>query len=426
VIQQSKLSHPMKMHQNYSRLVALAAESHSRGRDPFLAKERDIALARLYSYAFRRHVIGAFHATRQELGGIELSDARAEDRLAALQVARVQDSLADLANRSMDAIENDGRALISSFHFYATHVARVKSALDEVCALTRHTALQTICDRFTSQMEAITGCNGLSITRDKEAPAQGSFVVPNLGITIVPLVYGDHHSWNLAWLDGERSDVPCHLHREGVEIHLGYSPLHGHTILGNSKAEVKEGYAMPIPPGTRHGYSNIGTLTHHLPFIFGSSSLGGWGVFLDVEARPTEAKDLADVPVTAQELNGTVFLEREIGRVAAEATTHQRVILPASRTGRGGAGGIELSIARVADDPLVLASPVFRVISVVRGHGCLSLAGEQIEIGPHDHFGIPAGLPATLARVSLPDGEPLVLLGAVLDPVEKKSEASVA
>ena len=47
----------MKMHQNYSRLVSLAAESHSRGRDPFLANERDIALARLYSYAFRRHVI---------------------------------------------------------------------------------------------------------------------------------------------------------------------------------------------------------------------------------------------------------------------------------------------------------------------------------------------------------------------------------
>ena len=290
------------MHQNYSRLVALAAESHSRGRDPFLATERDIALARLYSYAFRRHVIGAFHATRQKLGGIEFSNLRVEDRLAALQVAR------------------------------ATHVARVKTALDEACALTRHTALQTICDRFASQMEAITSCNGLSITRDKEAPAQGSFVVPNLGITIVPLVYGDHHSWNLAWLDGERSDVPCHLHREGVEIHLGYSPLHGHTILGNSKAEVKEGYAMPIPPGTRHGYSNIGTLTHHLPFIFGSSSLGGWGVFLDVEARPTEAKDLADVPVTAQELNGTVFLEREIGRAAAEATSAAR---PRIRRGRG-------------------------------------------------------------------------------------------
>jgi len=405
----------MKMHQNYSRLVSLAAESHSRGRDPFLAKERDIALARLYSYAFRRHVIGAFHATRQELGGIEFSNSRVEDRLAALQVARVQDSLADLANRSMDAVENDGRALISSFHFYATHVARVKVALDEACALTRHTGLQTICDRFASQMEAITSCNGLSITRDKEAPAQGSFVVPNLGITIVPLVYGDHHSWNLAWLDGERSDVPCHLHREGVEIHLGYSPLHGHTILGNSKAEVKEGYAMPIPPGTRHGYSNIGTLTHHLPFIFGSSLLGGWGVFLDVEARPTEAKDLADVPVTAQELNGTVFLEREIRRATAEATTHQRVILPASKTGRGGAGGIELSIARVADDPLVLESPSFRAFSVVRGCGRLQLAGEEIEIAPHDHFGIPAGLAATILWSDAPGSDPLVLLEAGLE-----------
>ena len=415
MIQESKLSHSMKMHQNYSRLVSLAAESHSRGRDPFLANERDIALARLYSYAFRRHVIGAFHATRQELGNIELSDARADDRLAALQVARVQDSLADLANRSMDAIENDGRALISSFHFYATHVARVKTALDEACALTRHTGLQTICDRFASQMEAITSCNGLSITRDREAPAQGSFVVPNLGITIVPLVYGDHHSWNLAWLDGERSDVPCHLHREGVEIHLGYSPLHGHTILGNSKAEVKEGYAMPIPPGTRHGYSNIGTLTHHLPFIFGSSSLGGWGVFLDVEARPTEAKDLADAPVTAQELNGTVFLEREIERAAAEATTHQRVILPASKTGRGGAGGIELSIARVADDPLVLESPSFRAFSVVRGCGRLLLAGEEIEIAPHDHFGIPAGLAATILWSTAPESDPLVLLEAGLE-----------
>jgi hypothetical protein len=122
----------------------------------------------------------------------------------------------------------------------------------------------------------------------------------------------------------------------------------------------------------------------------------------------------------AQEFNGTVFLKREIGRAAAEATTHQRVILPASRTGRGGAGGIELSIARVADDPLVLASPVFRAISVVRGHGCLSLAGEQIEIGPHDHFGIPAGLQATLKGSGASSREPFVFLDAILqaDPSE--------
>jgi hypothetical protein len=57
----------LRTHANYERLVALAAESHARGRDPFAAAPRDIALARLYCHAFRRHVIGAFHATRREL-----------------------------------------------------------------------------------------------------------------------------------------------------------------------------------------------------------------------------------------------------------------------------------------------------------------------------------------------------------------------
>ena len=415
MIKETNPPNSMKIHPNYSRLLALAVESHSRGRYPFLATERDIALARLYSYAFRRHVIGAFHATRQELSTIEFGATQADHRLALLQIMRAQETLTDLANRSMDAIENDRRALISTFHFYAIHVARVGEALDEACALTNHTGLQTIRDRFASQIEAITSCNGLSITRDTGAPVQGSFVVPSLGIAIVPLVYGDHHSWNLAWLDGVRSDVPCHVHREGVEIHLGYSPLQGHTILGDVKAEVIEGYAMPIPPGTRHGYSNIGPLTHHVPFIFGSASLGGWGVFLDVDARPTQPQDLGNLPVTAPELNGTIFLEREIEKAAQEPTTHRRAIIPAALTARNGAHGIELSVARVADDPLVLESPSFRAVSVVRGRGHLQLAGEEIEIAPHDHFGIPAGLAATLTQSTAPNGEPLVLLDALLE-----------
>jgi mannose-6-phosphate isomerase-like protein (cupin superfamily) len=227
----------------------------------------------------------------------------------------------------------------------------------------------------------------------------------------VPLVYGDHHSWNLAWLDGAKSDVPCHVHREGVEIHLGYGPLHGHTILGDVKAEVTEGYAMPIPPGTRHGYVNIGSLTHHVPFIFGSLTLGGWGVFLDVDARPTEAGDLKALTVTAAELNGTVFLEREIAAAAAARATLRRTLIPADRTRRDGTGGLELSLAAVMGEPLVLEAERFRAVSVVRGRGTLALGGEEAAIAPHDHFGIPADLPATItARGS----EPLVLLDATL------------
>jgi mannose-6-phosphate isomerase-like protein (cupin superfamily) len=404
----------LRMHRNYERLVSLATECEKRGRDPFLANERDIALARLYSHAFRRHVIGAFHATRQEIGAVHF-DRGQKNPTAAMQIARAMDVLTDLANRSMDPVGRDVRALVSTFNFYAGNIRHVVSALHEACRLTGHAGLQLICDRFVAHMEEITSCNGISLTRDTSAPLQGSFVVPNLGITIVPLVYGDQISWNLAWLDGQRSDVPCHLHREGIEIHLGYSPLHGYTILGNAKAEVTEGYAMPIPPGTRHGYTNIGNQTHHVPFIFGSPSLGGWGVFLDVEPTPSDAQDMADSVVVAQELNGTVFLEREIERAASEAVTHRRAIIPAARTDRNGAGGIELSLARVANDPLVLESSSFRAVSVVRGQGRILLAGEEVEIGPRDHFGIPAGLKATVECSTASGGEPLVFLDAILE-----------
>ena len=396
-------------HSSFERLAALAAESHARGRDPFAAVPRDIALARLYCHAFRRHVIGAFHATRLALLDIPVGDP------AAAHVARAAESLADLANRSMDPVERDVRALLSSFHFYATHVSRTVESLTRACAAAaapHRPALDIVRDRFVAHMEAITATNGLVLTQDTSAPAQASFQVPNLGITIVPLVYGDHHSWNLAWLDGPRSDVPCHLHRAGVEIHLGYGPLHGHAILGDAKAEVTEGYAMPIPPGTRHGYVNVGDRTHHVPFVFGSLDLGGWGVFLDVDARPTDATDLAAVPVTDPRMNGTVLLEHEIAAAAAAGATSRRTLIPAERTDRDGNGGIALSIASVAGQPLALVAERFHAVSVVRGQGTLAIAGAQASVAAHDHFGIPGGLTATISRQG---DEPLVLLDASIE-----------
>ena len=220
----------LRGHDSYRRLVALAAEGHARGRDPFLASEPDVALARLYCHAFRRHVIGAFHATRRALAACPGVTGPAAEG-----VARADESLADLANRSMDPVGDDARALLSTFHHYATHVERVVAALATACDRSGDGALALVQERFVAEMEAITTGNGIAVVRDDHVPVQGSFVVPNLGITIVPLVYGDHHSWNLAWLDGPRSDVPCHRHRDGVEIHLGFAPLHGHTILGDAQ-----------------------------------------------------------------------------------------------------------------------------------------------------------------------------------------------
>ncbi|MBI3850410.1 MAG: hypothetical protein HY298_08990 [Verrucomicrobia bacterium] len=401
------------MHPNYERLADLTCDSHVRGRAPSGINDRDIALARLYSHAFRGQVIGAFHATRRALERIPPND-----RLAAAHLLRADELLADLANRSMDTVGNDVRALISTFHHYCTHVARTVDALDTACELERNAGLRRIRDLFVGHMEAITAGNSLRLTRDTEAPEQGSFVVPNLGITIVPLVYGDHHSWNLAWLDGARSDVPYHLHREGVEIHLGYSPIHGYTVLGDYKAELTEGYAMPIPPNTRHGYTNIGSQTHHVPFIFGSLTCGGWGVFLDVEPQPCELDQLEIAPLLSHKLNGTVHLEREIAKVVDRYSSVRYPIIPAERTDRDGVGGLELSIARVTARGIELRPDRFCAVSVVRGRGILVMANEQIEIAAHAHFGIPAGLTATITEVGT---EPLVLLDAILRPADRRS-----
>lgn len=108
------------------------------------------------------------------------------------------------------------------------------------------TEIVTIGRQFSEIMMQVMTSNGIHLTQDTSAPEQASFVVPNLGITIVPLVYGDHHSWNLAYLSGETRNVPTHRHRAGVEIHLGYGPLQGETILGDYCAEVTEGYGPPV------------------------------------------------------------------------------------------------------------------------------------------------------------------------------------
>jgi hypothetical protein len=396
----------LRMHANYERLADLTCASHERGRASSGISDRDITLARLYSHALRIHVIGAFHATRTALRNVLVSNP-----LAQVQLLRADELLADLANRAMDSVGHDVRALISTFHHYCTHVARTVDALDGACAVAPSSELARVRDRFVAHMEAITAGNGIHLTQDTGAPEQGSFVVPSLGITIVPLVYGDHHSWNLAWLDGERSDVPYHLHREGVEIHLGYNPLHGYTVLGDAKAELTEAYAMPIPPDTRHGYTNIGSRTHHVPFIFGSLTCGGWGVFLDVEPQPKELDQLKTVPVLSHSLNGTVLLEREIEKAAQKFACVRYAIIPAEATDRDGTGGLELSIARVTSHGLELRPDRFCAVSVVHGHGIVRMAGEERTFSPHDHFGIPADVAATIHQA---ESEPLVLLDAML------------
>ncbi|MEO6434550.1 MAG: hypothetical protein ABIP55_02160 [Tepidisphaeraceae bacterium] len=395
-----------RLHPYYAALVAKAAWCHEKGRTSEGVEADDIARARLYSYAFRLHTIGAFHAT-----GVAVAARPPANALSAAHRARALETLQDLADQGMDPVPDDFRALLSTFYRYHRGVERVERALRADSEASGDGALADIAENFGRSMAEITGCNGIHLTRDTHSPRQASFVVPALGITIVPLVYGEHHSWNLAYLGGARSDVPYHRHHNGVEIHLGYSPIAGYVVLGDSAAKVTEGYAMPIPPNTRHGYTNDSEMSHHIPFIFGSLKHGGWGVFLDVESQLADLADLTVVQRDRASFNQMIHLEREIAAAARTGTARRWTLIPATVTDRDNSGGLELSITRVTPRPFRLAADTFLAASIVRGSGTLAIAGVERDVETHDHFCVPAGLAPTLIQRG---NDPFVVLDAAI------------
>ena len=396
----------LQMHPAYEALVEKARLSHEKNRSPEGIGEDDICLARLYCYAFRLHTIGTFHAT-----GEAVQAAQSAPALATAYRTRAVEALRDLADQAMEPVPEDFRAVISTLYRYHQNVLRAVDSLERDSGDSGDQQIARIGQRFRQIVEQITTGNGIHVTRDLEAPEQASFVVPNLGIVIVPLVYGDYHSWNLAYLAGEQRNVPTHLHHHGVEIHLGFNPTHGMTVLGEHRSAVDEGYAMPIPPETAHGWVNTGDQVHHVPFIFGSLKHGGWGVFLDVEPVTRPVEELALIDRGSAPFNQMVYLERDIARAERMSGSWRSTLIPYTVTNRRGSGGLELNLARVNPAGFRFPADGFRIVSVVRGQGAVSIEGVEREVCVHDHFGVPAGMEAVMEQRGT---EPLVVLDALI------------
>jgi len=393
------------VHTNYLTVRQAAEEIHRNQRSPEGISDNISLLARLYVHGFRGEVIGAFHATAEALEQMSGSG------IANAEIQSAVEQLRALGALSRDPVPRDGRAVSGIFYTYDQALSRVLATLDQLSRTSRDFELRAIRLRFVRAIERITARSGIAITRDDEIPEQASFIVPSLGITIVPLVYGDQHSWNTAFLSAKNIDVPRHLHRQGIEIHLGIGAVHGESCLAGYRAKVSEGYAMPIPPGAAHGFINRARHEHRLPFIFGSRRLGGWGIIPDVEPQPINPKELALVDIRAKEMNGTVLLNREIQAAANETGTLRRTLIPPDKTFAPEAGGISLSIARVAKGEMTYQPERFQIVSVARGRGKVAIGPAEAELAPHAHFGIPAGARATITATGR---EPLVLLDAIL------------
>jgi hypothetical protein len=404
----------MKMHvsESYAQLMDKARWSLDHGRNVLHILRSDIDSARLFSYGYRSQAIGAFHATRIAIESYENggTSPKVSDYL-----NQVRSLLDQLEAKAGDKVPCDFRALISTLYYYDQWVKQVAEALEKTGAGGTNRQLGNILEHFLENVAPVFSGNGIYIARDVTLPQQGAFVVPNLGISIVPLIYGDHHSWNAAFLSADPSGVSVHRHKKGAEIHLGLSPVKGRTILGSGFAEVSEGYAMPIPPMTNHGFQNDSGHDHVLPFIFGSLLMTGWGVFFDVEPY-AGGEEREQYRLESPAMNHSVFLERAIHRMAAGTGAAREVLIPAERAGSPEIGGLELAVNRAANEGSELAADRYRIVSVQSGRGRIRMGGAEVEVRQHDHFGVPAGLNCSL----VPAGDsPLICLDAMILPIRK-------
>ena len=106
-----------------------------------------------------------------------------------------------------------------------------------------------------------------------------------------------------------------------------------------------------------------------------------------------------------------VYLERELDRLSTPGETTRQVLIAHTVTDRDGTGGLELAASRVGPERLVFHDIRYRIVSIARGSGRVRIAGFERAVEQHDHFGIPAGMPAEL----IPAGDtPLVVLDTTI------------
>jgi hypothetical protein len=397
----------------YRQVLDGIAWSQAHGYGVFHLTDDDIALGRLFAYGFRTQTVGAFRAARMLL-----------DRLAAPTAAttRAVAALRGLEELSLVPVPTDFRAVVATVAAYDRGARQAVAALDDHLAAGHDDGVATIRDRFVANLCRVTSGDGIWTASDLDTPEQGVFKVPGITVVIVPLVYGDFHSWNTALCVAGSIGQTTHRHQQGVEIHLGFQPLHGRTLLGDHATTLREGYAMPIPTLVDHGYDNLSDEDHLLPLVFGSLRLGGWGIFADVEPRLRPFEAFAETPLEAPAMNGSVYIDRAIAAATGWSGTRRDVLIPAARTAAPVTGGLELGLQRIGAGGADLSGDIYRILSVRRGRGRLRLGPAMATLGPHDHVGVPAGMAAWLEPLG---DEPLVLLDATILPADRAVSTSL-
>src|SRR5690242_10359587 len=213
----------------YANIIDKTKWSHAHGRSVFHLSQGDVDAARLFSYVFRSQAIGNFHASRLAL---ETQETLVPMHSTKEYLRRASILLDHLEGRAGETVPKDFRCLLYTLFYYNQWIKDIIELIERAAEGRCQDDLQQIKHRFVTNIERVTRSTGIYLASDCTWREQGVFTVPNLGISIAPMIYGDQHSWNIAFMPADKVGVAVHRHRKGAEIHLGFSPLEGNTILG--------------------------------------------------------------------------------------------------------------------------------------------------------------------------------------------------
>ena len=108
---------------------------------------------------------------------------------------------------------------------------------------------------------------------------------------------------------------------------------------------------------------------------------------------------------------GSVSPRHRIAEAGKQTTNWRTTLISSTATDRHSCGGLELNLTRVDASGYTFPDDYYRIVSVVRGRGIVSIESAERDICVHDHFGIPQGMSASIKQLG---SEPLVVLDALI------------
>jgi gentisate 1,2-dioxygenase len=106
-----------------------------------------------------------------------------------------------------------------------------------------------------------------------------------------------------------------------------------------------------------------------------------------------------------------VDLDQGIAEAIRWSDTRRQILINASATRTPLTGGLELALAKIGIEGFPLTTKNFRIVSIRKGQAQVNIGPSRVQVGEHDHFGVPAGIDAYISQIG---SDPLITLDSMI------------